>query len=614
MFLFQKQKNIFVTQETRQNMYRFRHLIPKDVLYLKFVLVYCFIQLITILNAGAQESLNKLSDADRQVYNEYLNQIKRFESVSNHYELARHYTLTGNLLWKNKVYEDAIRFFEKAIEENRILGNRNAIKVLNNNIGIIYTELGKDETALNYFNESLKINRALNKKTEIAYDLINIGLSLQNLGKYAESNQKLEEALELTKEENDLKTMKTCYGMMAENYEKLGNSAKSMEYYNQFNSIQKYLQQQEIDRATEAKNQAEARRLMTELELASTQDTLSQVIEITKEKEMQIKLLNTEKQLQESKIREQEARIRSERLFRLVLVGIVFFVVLIAFLIYLQLRQKKKANKLLAQKNAEISLQKQKITDSIHYAHRIQKAVLTPREEILHVFAGHFIYFQPRELVSGDFYLLSETKGYIVVSAVDCTGHGVPGAFMSMLGVSFLNEILSSLTPSGNDFSAATILNKMREKIISSLHQTGARKETKDGMDMSICLFEPDLKKVHFAGAHNSMYLVRNHELLQYDADRMPISIHRNADKPFTNHEISLQKDDCIYLFTDGYADQIGGEKSRKFLSRNLKQLLLDIHSHPMDKQKTILQEKFNEWKNGYPQRDDVLILGLKIP
>lgn len=614
MFLFQKQKNIFVTQETRQNMYRFRHLIPKDVLYLKFVLVYCFIQFITILNTGAQESLNKLSDADRQVFNEYLNQIKRFESVSNHYELARHYTLTGNLLWKNKVYEDAIRFFEKAIEENRILGNRNAIKVLNNNIGIIYTELGKNETALNYFNESLKINRALNKKTEIAYDLINIGLSLQNLGKYAESNQKLEEALELTKEENDLKTMKTCYGMMAENYEKLGNSAKSMEYYNQFNSIQKYLQQQEIDRATEEKNQAEAKRLMTELELASTQDTLSQVIEITKEKEMKIKLLSTEKQLQESKIREQEARIRSERLFRLVLVGIVFFVVLIAFLIYLQLRQKKKANKLLAQKNAEISLQKQKITDSIHYAHRIQKAVLTPREEILHVFAGHFIYFQPRELVSGDFYLLSETKGYIVVSAVDCTGHGVPGAFMSMLGVSFLNEILSSLTPSGNDFSAATILNKMREKIIYSLHQTGARKETKDGMDMSICLFEPDLKKVHFAGAHNSMYLVRNHELLQYDADRMPISIHRNADKPFTNHEISLQKDDCIYLFTDGYADQIGGKKSRKFLSRNLKQLLLDIHSHPMDKQKTILQEKFDEWKNGYPQRDDVLILGLKIP
>lgn len=595
-------------------MHRFRHLIPKDLKYLKFILVLMFVASASLRNSTAQESLNKLSDADRQVYNEYLNQISRFESVSNHYELAKYYTLAGNLLWKNKLHEDAIRFFEKALEENKILGNRNAIKVLNNNIGIICTELGKDETALNYFNESLKINRALNKKTEIAYDLINIGLSLQNLGRYVESNQKLQEALELTKEENDLKTMKTCYGMMAENYEKLGNSAKSMEYYNQFNSIQKFLQQQEIDRATEAKNQAEARRLMTELELASTQDTLSQVIEITKEKEMQIRLLNTEKQLQESKIREQEARIRSERLFRLVLVGIVFFVLLITFLIYLQLRQKKKANALLAQKNAEISAQKQKITDSIHYAHRIQKAVLTPREEILHVFAGHFIYFQPRELVSGDFYLLSEARGYIVVSAVDCTGHGVPGAFMSMLGVSFLNEILSSLDPSGKDFSAAMVLNRMREKIILSLHQTGARKESKDGMDMSICLFEPGLKKVHFAGAHNSMYLVRNNELLQYDADRMPISIHRNAEKPFTNHEIILQKDDCIYLFTDGYADQIGGDKGRKFLSRNLKQLLLDIHSRPMDEQKTILRETFEKWKNGYPQRDDILVLGIKIP
>ncbi|HQK37834.1 MAG TPA: tetratricopeptide repeat protein [Bacteroidales bacterium] len=595
-------------------MLQFRHLILKDVKYLNFFLILCTFAIFIATKTSAQESLSKLSEADRQVYNEYQNQISRFASVSNHYELARYYTLAGNLLWKNKLHEDAIRFFEKALDENRILGNQNAIKVLNNNIGIIYTELGKDETALIYFNESLKINRALNKKAEIAYDLINIGLSLQNLGRYSESNQKLEEALELTKEENDLKTMKTCYGMMAENYEKLGNSAKSMEYYNQFNSIQKFLQQQEIDRATEAKNQAEARRLMTELELASTQDTLSQVIEISKEKEMQIRLLNTEKQLQESKIKEQEARIRSERLFRLVLVGIVFFVLLVAFLIYIQLRQKKKANELLAQKNAEISAQKQKITDSIHYAHRIQKAVLTPREEILHVFAGHFIYFQPRELVSGDFYLLSETKGYVVVSAVDCTGHGVPGAFMSMLGISFLNEILSSYDPAGKDFSAATILNQMREKIILSLHQTGARKETKDGMDMSICLFEPGLKKVHFAGAHNSMYLIRNNELQQFDADKMPISIHRNAEKPFTNHEIPLQKDDCIYLFTDGYADQPGGEKGRKFLSRNLKQLLLDIHTRNMNEQKAILQQTFENWKNGYPQRDDILILGIKIP
>ena len=595
-------------------MLQFRHLILKDVKYLNFFLILCTFAIFIATKTSAQESLSKLSEADRQVYNEYQNQISRFASVSNHYELSRYYTLAGNLLWKNKLHEDAIRFFEKALDENRILGNQNAIKVLNNNIGIIYTELGKDETALIYFNESLKINRALNKKAEIAYDLINIGLSLQNLGRYSESNQKLEEALELTKEENDLKTMKTCYGMMAENYEKLGNSAKSMEYYNQFNSIQKFLQQQEIDRATEAKNQAEARRLMTELELASTQDTLSQVIEISKEKEMQIRLLNTEKQLQESKIKEQEARIRSERLFRLVLVGIVFFVLLVAFLIYIQLRQKKKANELLAQKNAEISAQKQKITDSIHYAHRIQKAVLTPREEILHVFAGHFIYFQPRELVSGDFYLLSETKGYVVVSAVDCTGHGVPGAFMSMLGISFLNEILSSYDPAGKDFSAATILNQMREKIILSLHQTGARKETKDGMDMSICLFEPGLKKVHFAGAHNSMYLIRNNELQQFDADKMPISIHRNAEKPFTNHEIPLQKDDCIYLFTDGYADQPGGEKGRKFLSRNLKQLLLDIHTRNMNEQKAILQQTFENWKNGYPQRDDILILGIKIP
>ena len=227
-------------------MVRFRNLFLKDLLYLKIIVILFFIASTIIRNALAQESLYKFSDADRHVYDEYLKQISRFESVSNHYELAKYYTLTGNLLWKNKLHEDAMQFFEKALEENKILENRNAIKVLNNNIGIICTELGKDETALNYFNESLKINRELNKKTEIAYDLINIGMCLQNLGRYAESNQKLQEALELTKEENDLKTMKTCYGMMAENYEKLGNSAKSMEYYNQFNSIQKFLSSKKL--------------------------------------------------------------------------------------------------------------------------------------------------------------------------------------------------------------------------------------------------------------------------------------------------------------------------------------------------------------------------------
>lgn len=585
---------------------RMKH--SKVLLQIVFIACFCFSK------GFAQQAGNQLPSADQQVLREYQNLISQYEAEGNHYQLAKYYNLTGNLYWKNKMQDQAITYFKKSLENNKLLDNKNAVKVLNNNIGLIYAENGDDNRALTYFNESLKINRELNKKSEISYDLINIGLSLQNLGKYAESNHNLEEALALTKELNDMKTMKTCLGMIAENYEKLGNSSKSMEYYNQFNTIQQYLHQKEMDLVQEQKSKAETKELMTQMELVSTQDTLSRVVQISKERQMQIQLLSTEKQLQQSKIHEQEATIRSERLFRLVLVGVVSFVVLISLFILIQLRQKKKANKLLAEKNEEITAQKQKITDSIHYAHRIQKAVLTPNEEVLHVFQDYFIFYQPKELVSGDFYILAESHGYVIVSAVDCTGHGVPGAFMSMLGISILNKILSHLDPLKDELAADKILNLMREDIIRSLHQTGTRKETKDGMDMSLCIFEPGLKKMHFAGAHNSLYLIRNNNLIHYEADHMPISIHRLADRPFTNHIIDLLPDDRLYLFTDGYADQLGGgEKGRKFLSRNLKQLLTDIHQKNMADQKNILRDTITSWQGKYVQRDDMLVIGIKV-
>ncbi|MFN8208495.1 MAG: SpoIIE family protein phosphatase [Bacteroidales bacterium] len=576
-----------------------------------YVVCLCLILFLGIFSVGSSQTVQGLPPADQKVYDQYTQYIEKFQKANNNYELAKYYTLTGNLFWKNKLRSKAIEYFLISIDKNKLLGNRNAVKVLNNNVGIIYTELGKDEEALKYFNESLKINRSLGKKAEIAYDQINIGLSLQNLKRFDESSRSMEEALQIATELNDIKTMKTCYGLLAENYEKMGNPSLSMQYYEKFNTIQKHLQQEELKRLEELKNTADASRLMTELELSSTKDTLTQVVEVTKEKQMQIDLLNKEKLLQAYELRDKEAMLKNERMVRTILFGVIGFVVLVTWLIFMQLKQKKKANLLLAEKNEEISRQKQKITDSIHYAHRIQKAVLTPRDEVMKVFREYFIFFKPKELVSGDFFLLAEKEGRVVVSAVDCTGHGVPGAFMSMLGVSFLNEILNRLRP--EELKADTVLNLMREAIIGSLHQTGARKENKDGMDMSICIFEPGLKKVHFAGAHNSLYLVRNSLLTHYEADRMPISIHRKADQPFTNHIIELQANDRLYLFTDGYADQMGGDKGRKYLSRNLKQLITDISTKPMSEQQQIVEDTMARWKGNYDQRDDLLIVGIKV-
>jgi serine phosphatase RsbU (regulator of sigma subunit) len=587
------------------NIFRFRYGFNLTL----HALLFFILSFLSINYASSQDQ--GLPPADQKVFDEYKANIEKFQKADNNYELAKYYNLTGNLFWKNRLRLKAVDYFQIAIEKNKLLGNKNAVKVLTNNIGIIYTELSQDDKALSYFNESLKINRSLSKKAEIAYDLINIGLSQQNLKHFEESSKAMEEALLIATELNDIKTMKTCYGLLAENYEKLGDPALSMQYYEKYNTIQKHLQQEEMKRMEEQKNTADASRLMTELELSSTQDTLTQVVQVTKEKQMEIDLLNKEKLLQAYELREKESMLKSEHQFRIILVGIIGFVVLIAVLILIQLRQKKRANILLAEKNEEISRQKQKITDSIHYAHRIQKAVLTPKEEVMKIFKEYFIFFRPRELVSGDFFLLAEKNGYVVVSAVDCTGHGVPGAFMSMLGVSFLNEILSRLSP--EELKADIVLNRMRDSIIGSLHQTGARKENKDGMDMSVCIFEPGLKRVHFAGAHNSLYLVRKKILTHYEADRMPISIHKLADQPFTNHIIDLLPDDSLYLFTDGYVDQMGGEKGRKFLSRNLKTFLTEISEKPMDEQDQLVQSTINKWKGNFDQRDDMLIVGVKI-
>jgi len=186
---------------------------------------------------------------------------------------------------------------------------------------------------------------------------------------------------------------------------------------------------------------------------------------------------------------------------------------------------------------------------------------------------------------------------------------------MSMLGTAFLSEIVNKIIENKHIYSlqANEILNQLRNYIIESLHQSGAENESKDGIDIALCIIDPDKKKLQFAGAHNPLYLIRKNELLIYKGDRMPVSIHQNANVSFTNHEIDINEDDIIYIFSDGFVDQIGGPKKRKFMSRNLQDLLLKIHQKPMDVQEQILNKTFEDWKGDYIQLDDILVIGIKL-
>jgi serine phosphatase RsbU (regulator of sigma subunit) len=204
---------------------------------------------------------------------------------------------------------------------------------------------------------------------------------------------------------------------------------------------------------------------------------------------------------------------------------------------------------------------------------------------------------------------LTRKNDDLVVVAADCTGHGVPGAFMSMLGVAFLNEIVNR---AGN-FVAAHILNELRAEVKKSLRQTGKKDEAKDGMDIALCIINNKEMKLQFAGAYNPLYLVRNKELIQLKADRMPIGIYYKEKDSFTNHTIEILRDDCIYLFSDGYIDQFGGKDGKKFLTRQFQELILSIHAKPMHEQKQVMSETLEKWKGRHDQLDDILVIGFKI-
>ena len=257
--------------------------------------------------------------------------------------------------------------------------------------------------------------------------------------------------------------------------------------------------------------------------------------------------------------------------------------------------------------------QKEEITESINYAQRIQSAMLPPESYVNELLDKVFILFKPRDIVSGDFYWFKQVNKYTIIAAADCTGHGVPGAFMSMLGMSYLNEIVQRREIT----QANQVLNEMRSQIIHSLRQHGRPEETKDGIDMAICVLDQKTRMMQYGGANNPLYIIRGTtgkpELIEIKPDRMPVGYYQGRFKTFTNNDIQLEHGDVFYLFSDGYVDQKGGKDEKKFLSKNFKNLLIKIHQEPMLEQKRILEKTLTKWMGDQPQIDDILVIGVRI-
>ncbi len=298
----------------------------------------------------------------------------------------------------------------------------------------------------------------------------------------------------------------------------------------------------------------------------------------------------------------------------LIIIASTFFGV--RYRIYLLKKEKKileqkvvDRTKEISQKNDLLAEKNKHITDSINYARRIQYAAMRPEEQLYQLYDQAFILYQPKDIVSGDFYWYIKKGKHLIIAAADCTGHGVPGAFMSMLGIAYLNEVVGRM----NKFVASDILEKLRANVINALHQSDSADTAKDGMDIALIILDTETRKIQFSGAYNPLYIIRKGELIEQKGDRMPIGVHARDKEAFSNHKVDLEEGDQLYIFTDGFADQFGGPKGKKMNYKRFKNLVLDQENNPLSQQKENMLEAFSEWKGEQEQLDDVLVIGVKV-
>ena len=560
--------------------------------------------------------------------------LNSLDSIGLHnFYLQTLYINSGILYEQKQDYIKAKEFYQKAlkiaIETNDI---KNEILVYLN-LSSLNNNMHKYDKSLVYATKALSLSKKIDSKESIASSNKVLGVVFNKMGQYRKAIQHLKSASDIYLEIGYLNYIVMVFEELMNSYHSLGD------YKNAFIYSHKFIVYN--DSINSMESQKSLNLLNTKYE---TEKKEKQIIQ--QQADLKTSKLETEKEKAE-KEKQQTQRNMFVIAFGLMIIFAVF--------VYRSYKQKKKANILLAeqkdqitdaneelnQQNEEITAQRDEIesqrdivinqkekieeihheiSESINYATRLQKAIL-PEEEILNKYLSeHFVLFKPKDKVSGDFYWWSHIENYTIITAADSTGHGVPGAFMSMLGSSFLREIVQKeyITHTG------VILRKLRKEIIKSLKQKGDIGEQKDGMDMAIITIDHKTNIVQFSGANNPLYIISNGTLTDLNPldgfenfyeikpDKMPIAIYEKMDN-FKAHEIQLNKGDQIYMFSDGYADQFGGPKGKKFKYKPFKRLLFENRDKPMQDQKEILDNAFKTWQGEEEQVDDVIILGIRI-
>ena len=578
------------------------------------------------------------------------------KEIGNQQEIAKSLGNIGNVYYEQGNYEDAVLNYQNSLNISKEIGDKNGIAASLNNIGIIYYEQSNFQEALNYYKNSLNIlNETIDKK-RIAACLGNIGYIYYEQGNCEEAFVYFKKSLKIKKELGDKKGIAASLGNIGDNYGKQGNNEEALNYYKKSLKIYEeigdkygiamslcniggtYKDQSSLKRASIKVNEglqiAKEIGALDQVDLASkslyeiykelgddynalkmheqhivAKDSLAKMnaeenlYKIKIEKEYQ--LAKTKKQIQHKADLEREAN------KRYILIAGIGFLLLLGGLGLWAFFQKKKDNRIIKANKAEVDLAYEKleeknndILDSINYAKRIQSALLPTDKTVKKSLKESFILYLPKDIVAGDFYWLEKKEDTTLFAVADCTGHGVPGAMVSVI----CNNGLNRSVREHQIIKPSKILDKTREVVVKEFAKSS--EDILDGMDIALCSIKGN--KLNYAGANNPLIVIRNKEVIEVKADRQPIGAYMKTHD-FTNHSLEIQKDDMIYLFTDGYADQFGGEKNKKYRLKNQIKLLSKISIKPIDEQERILKEEFVSWKGSEDQLDDVCVMGIRV-
>ncbi len=559
----------------------------------------------------------------------YLKSLHISESLNKSRDIGNCLNNIGAIYYYQKNLGKASDYWQQAITYYELLGEKDDIIACLSNIGNVYSEQNKTDKALEFFNRALKLSVEIGDKEQISGAHINIGSVYVNEGFYPLALKEYLSALTLVEELGKMQDKALLLKNIGEIYRKEKDYNKAIISLDSALAISKQIQStekmklcyEELANIYEASGDFEKAYINHQLFMYAKDSLLNE--ESSKQiAEMQTKY-DTEKKEKENQILKQTVDIQDlnsnrQRIIIYSVSALSVLLVSLAFFIFRGYKQKQKANLQLEEKNLQIE-EKNKIveeknkdiTDSIRYAKRLQTAILKPENTLTNYFDDGFILFKPKDIVSGDFYWFEKFGDLSLIAAADCTGHGVPGAFMSIIGCNLLSQAVNEYAIT----QPAAILNSINKGLTKVLQQKGdVDSFVTDGMDIALCSFNSDKMVVEYSGAFNPLWLVRDNKVIEFTADKFPVGAFIDSTvRMFKCHEIPVQKGDMIYLFSDGYADQFGGASGKKFKYKPFQALLLENHKKSGAEQKEALTTAFGKWIGNLEQIDDVLVIGIRI-